>query len=204
VLTALVCFLCLTIRRRYLNVKAELQLLDTQLKVKIKPSVSGEAFPLKTEAPTAAILINHKHPGVGMHTLLWMLRMFPNHFKNILFISVGEVDVESFSGQEHLEHLKIEVEQTLNYFKSFSWQNGLASASYEAYGTDVVGELTVLAESITEQYHDCIFFASKLVFEQESLITWILHNQTAYTLQRRLHLDGIQMVILPVKITSQH
>ena len=41
---------------------------------------------------------------------------------------------------------------------------------------------------------------TKLVFENENFITRIFHNQTALALQRRLHLYGMQMVIMPMKI----
>jgi hypothetical protein len=44
-----------------------------------------------------------------------------------------------------------------------------------------------------------VFFASKLVFEHETWITRLLHNQIVYAMQRRLELEGMQMVILPMK-----
>jgi len=33
------------------------------------------------------------------------------------------------------------------------------------------------------------------------LLTRMLHNQTALTMQNRLHLRGMQMVILPMKVS---
>jgi hypothetical protein len=47
-----------------------------------------------------------------------------------------------------------------------------------------------------------VFFASKLVFERETWITRLLHNQLVYAMQRRLQLEGMQMVILPMSATN--
>ena len=45
-----------------------------------------------------------------------------------------------------------------------------------------------------------VFFASKLVFDREGWITGLLHNQIVFAIQRRLHAEGMQMVILPMKV----
>jgi len=37
------------------------------------------------------------------------------------------------------------------------------------------------------------------VFAEENLLTRLLHNQAAHTLQRRLQFKGLQMVVLPVR-----
>jgi hypothetical protein len=57
-----------------------------------------------------------------------------------------------------------------------------------------------LVEQVHEEFQNCIFFASKLIFEQENWLIRLLHNQAALAIQRRLHLHGLQMVILPMKI----
>ena len=62
------------------------------------------------------------------------------------------------------------------------------------------GYQTALAEEIQRDYANCVFFTSKLVFRNENWITRLLHNQTALALQRRLHLNGMQMVILPMQL----
>jgi len=53
---------------------------------------------------------------------------------------------------------------------------------------------------VHEEFPNCIFFASKLIFEQENWLIRLLHNQAALAIQRRLHLQGLQMVILPMKL----
>ena len=53
-----------------------------------------------------------------------------------------------------------------------------------------------------QDFPNSIFFTSKLIFEQENFFTRLLHNQAALVLQQRLHLAGMQMVILPMKVET--
>jgi hypothetical protein len=57
-----------------------------------------------------------------------------------------------------------------------------------------------LAEGVQKDFSNCAFFTSKLVFRNENWATRLLHNQTALVLQRRLHLNGMQMFILPMQL----
>ena len=44
------------------------------------------------------------------------------------------------------------------------------------------------------------FFAGQLIFQKDTWYQRLLHNQTAYSLQRRLQWDGLPMVILPTRV----
>jgi hypothetical protein len=57
-----------------------------------------------------------------------------------------------------------------------------------------------LCETISKEYPNSIFFTSKLIFEQDNWFTRLLHNQAALAIQRRLHFESLQMVILPMKV----
>lgn len=199
VITCGVVMLCLLTRRYYKKIARQLQQIDelltpvlTSLPVIEKPS-------LRPELPTAVLFIS-EHAGVGMHALLWVLRMFPQHFKNFIFVSTGIVDVESFSGQKTLKLMQKKVEKRLSYFKNYSEQHGLAATYFSNYGADPVSQLTLLSEQVIGQFPNSIFFASTLTFTKDKWMTRFLHNETAYALQRRLHSRSIQLVILPMLV----
>ncbi len=198
VVTGSVIILCLLTKNYYNKINQKLAATDILLHVPPAKKVSNPAT-LDPTQPTAVIFIGD-HQGVGVHTLLWVLRMFPGHFKNFIFIAAGIVDVESFRGNSALEEMQQEVNERLNYFVNYCQQRGLATASYATYGTDPAAQLTELAEKIAQQYLNSIFFASKLAFEHDNWLTRWLHNETAYSVQRRLHLRNIQLVILPMRI----
>lgn len=76
----------------------------------------------------------------------------------------------------------------------------MASSSYISFGTDAVDEVTRMCEEINREYPSSIFFNSKPIFATDNWFTRLLHNQAALSVQRRLHLEGLQMVILPMKV----
>jgi hypothetical protein len=45
-------------------------------------------------------------------------------------------------------------------------------------------------------------FAGQLVFRHETPFQRILHNETAFAIQRRLQFSGITAVILPVRVLT--
>jgi len=196
-ITCTVVLICLLIKGHYTRINKKLLQIDQQLKQPIEHAL--HPVPVDSQQPTAIILVG-KHPGVAMHTLLNVIRMFPQHFKNFVFLSAGIVDVESFTGQEELKHMQDEVNDNLNYFVQYCQQYGLAAEAYAAFGTDTVEELTTLAQKVSKKYFNCIFFSSKLIFEKDNFMTRALHNETPTTLQRQLHLLGKEFVILPMKI----
>jgi amino acid transporter len=199
IVTSMVILLCLIIRKQYLRTAKQLSKLDALL-LGPQPSVTNlSSLPLNPNKPTAAFMVG-KNPGVIMHTLLWAQRMFPNHFKNFIFVSAGIVDVESYGGQNSLEAMKKEVGDTLNYFVQYCHAHNQPALALCKYGTNPVVQLSKMAEKISVQYPNTVFFASKLVFAHDNWFNQLLHNDTAFSLQRKLHLKGIQLVILPIKI----
>jgi hypothetical protein len=57
-----------------------------------------------------------------------------------------------------------------------------------------------LSNAVAKEFPNTIFFTSKLVFRRENWLMRLLHNQAALDIQRRLHLAGRQMVILPLQL----
>lgn len=198
VVTGTVIILCLLTKNYYRRVNKQLEATDILLHVPQTTKIINP-LPLDHNQPTAVIFIG-EHRGVGVHTLLWVLRMFPGHFKNFIFMAAGIVDVESFRGKDALDEMQSEVDERMNYFVNYCQQRGLAAAAYATYGTDPAAQLTELAEKIGQEFLNSIFFASKLTFEHDNWLTRWLHNETAYSVQRRLHLRNMQLVVLPMRI----
>jgi len=197
-ITCAVVFLCLLVKKHYQNVSKKLAELDTHLKQPITETTTHPLLP-DLQQPTAGILVG-KNLGAGMHTLLCVLRMFPHHFKNFVFLSAGIVDVQSFSGQHELEKMKAEVNEMLKYFVDYCHQYDISAEAFAGFGTDPVEELEKLTENVCHKYPNCIFFSSKLIFKRDNWITRFLHNETPNTLQRQLHMQGKELVIIPMRI----
>ena len=198
-ITGLVIGVCLAVRWHYEETRDQLQRIDRLFSG--QPVVADAVDPpaLDPQKPTA-IFFAGKNRGVSMHALLWVQRLFPDHFKNFVFLSVGEVDAQSYGGHGALRTLRYEIENSLRYYVNFCHSHGLAAKSYLAFGTDPVEELIKLSDVAYKEFPNSVCFASKLIFAHESFFTRWLHNQTALAIQQRLHVMGQQMVILPMKV----
>ena len=200
VITGIVIALALLIRWHYDETREQLRKIDALFSSRGPLEEVSNPPQLDPQKPTAVFFVG-KNRGVGMHTLLWVQRLFPEHFKNVVFLSVGEVDAQSFGGSGALRTLQFEIENSLRYYVNFCHRHGLAATSRMAFGADPVPELMKLTEETLREFPNSVCFASKLIFLHDNFFTRWLHNQTALTLQQRLHMQGIQMVILPMKVT---
>lgn len=81
-------------------------------------------------------------------------------------------------------------------------QHGIASKYYLGFGVDGVEEMVTLCREAHGEFPHVVFFASKLVFDKETWITRLLHNQIVYAIQRRRQLEEMPMVILPMRATA--
>ncbi|HYS11797.1 MAG TPA: amino acid transporter, partial [Burkholderiaceae bacterium] len=138
--------------------------------------------------------------GGGMHALLRVQRMFPGLYSNFVFVNARTVDAQAYGGAERLAALKTEASTALSYFVNHCRSNGLAATSYLVFGIEPVDELVKLAQRVQQEFPQAVFFTSKLIFDEENWLTQILHNQAALAIQRRLHLQGQPMIILPLKL----
>ncbi|WP_425618955.1 APC family permease [Anatilimnocola sp. NA78] len=198
VVTGILWCIAMLIRRYYVGVTARLRGLDETLgtiEVQGKPNRKAP----NPEHPTAVILVGG-YSGLGVHTLLNALRFVPNHFKNVIFISVGVVDSGNFKGVEAMEALREHTEDSLEKYVDLARRLGLPSRAYMSIGTDVVEELEQLSRVVHRDFPGAVVFAGQLVFQRETWYGKLLHNQTAYSLQRRLQWDGVPMVILPTRV----
>jgi len=189
---------CLTIRSHYNWAKEQIRKVDEIFANQPFGSHTGAAVPDPSQ-PTAVFLVGSSRGG-GLHALLWVQRMFPHHFRNFIFVNARTVDSHSYGGSEDMKLMQMEANVALTYFVNFCNSKGWAAKSYLAFGTDPIDEALKLADQVQEQFPNCIFFASKLVFQRENWLIRLLHNEAALAIQRRLHLQGQQMVILPMKI----
>ena len=198
-LTAAVAALCLAIRTHYTRAREALRKIDGLFSQRGGIEDTPNPPPLDPQQPTAIFFVG-KNRGVSMHAYLWVQRLFGGHFKNYVFLSVGEVDTQSYSGPGALRTLQYEIENSLRYYVHFCHAHGLAAKSDCAFGTDPVAELMKLTEKAVTEFPNSVCFASKLIFARDHIFTRWLHNQTALALQTQLHLKGIQTVILPMKV----
>jgi hypothetical protein len=190
--------LCLVIRHHYRKVQINLNRLDailTDLPITPHP----EPKPLDPRAPTAVLLVG-SYAGLGIHSLLSIQRLFPNYFRNFIFVSVGVVDAATFKGVEAVEEVRMRTEESLDRYVQLARGLGLSADRRMTIGIEAMAPAEELCRSIATEFPRSIFFAGKLVFEEERWYQRLLHNETAYQLQRRLQFAGLNAMVLPVRV----
>jgi len=198
VIIAGIAALCIYIRNHYRETKEAIRSVDQIFSS--QPFGPGTETIVPDPVNQTAVFIVGTSRGGGLHALLWVQRMFPGHFKNFIFVNARTVDSHAYGGEGAVEQMRAEASATLQFFVDFCRSHGMASSSYLGFGTDAVQEVTKLCFDISREYPNAIFFTSKLIFEQDNWFIRLLHNQAALAIQRRLHFDGLQMVILPMKV----
>lgn len=150
-------------------------------------------------APTAAIIVDQTF-GSGMNCLLEIKKLFPGIFKNFIFITVGEVDANTFREEKNWREMRQKTKTILRKYKDYCNANGRFAKAYVGYDTDIIEKLSQLTERVIKDYPNAVFFGTKFIFDNENFLTQILYNHIAYIMQRKLHVKEINMVILPMKI----
>lgn len=197
-LTGGVIALCFLVHRHYRTLQGQLAALFGTVK-DIRPGAAVPVRPLDPSLPTAVVLVGG-YSSLGIHTLLAALREFPGQFKNAIFLSVGVIDSGVFKGEEALAHLKEQTEQGLQKYVELAAGQGIPAACRFTIGTDLIAELERLCLETARDFPHVIFFAGQLAFQRRRWYQSLLHNQTTFALQERLHPMGHTLVILPARI----
>ncbi|MGH9365542.1 MAG: APC family permease [Thermoanaerobaculia bacterium] len=199
IVTASFVTLAFLIRRHYGRVRNELRRLDdTLLQIPVR-----EHAPVDTAMPrdeAVAVMLVNGFTGMGIHTVLSVQNLFPRHFKNYLFVSVGVIDSQNFKGVEEIEALKNQTVEDLEKYVAFARRLGFRSDYRFAIGTEAVETVIGLCEKVRDEHPRSLFFLGQLVFESDRFYYKILHNETAFAIQRRLQFAGLQAVVLPIRV----
>jgi hypothetical protein len=137
---------------------------------------------------------------VGIHTVLNVFRVFPQHFKGLVFLSVGVVDSGEFKGEYAVEHLQARTSEMLTRFRSLAAELKIPSTARMKVGTEVVATAEELCLEVAREFPLATFFAGKLIFQRPKWWHRLLHNETAQAIQERLQWAGKTMVTLPIRV----
>ncbi len=190
---------CLWVHRHYADTAKALRHLDDIL-TNIPPPAAKPEVAAKSPSKPAAILMVNGYNGMGIHSFLAIHRFFPGHFKNFIFLSVGVIDSDRFKGKAEIQNLEESIQKDLDKYVRLANSMGLYAESRMLLETDVIDGLEKLCQQTAEEWPKKVFFTGQLTFEGETFWTRFLHNQTSFTLQRRLIFDGLETVILPIRV----
>ena len=196
-LTSALVGLCFLIHGHYQKVTRGLRKLDTLLEVM---PVTGRKNhePIDTHKMTAVQLVTGFH-GFGINTFYSIIKNFPGVYENFIFVSIAVVDSGTFKGTAELNALSKSTKNSLIKYVDLAREMGFASEYRMDIGTDVVDMAVPLCQNIAKEFPNSTFFTGQIVFRHENPFQKVLHNETAFAIQRRLQYSGITTVIMPVR-----
>jgi amino acid transporter len=198
VITSCLIVLCYIIRNHYNKVKDDKKKFD-ELLTNIPTFGEPNNEPVDKNQMTSIQLVNG-YNGFGIHTFLTTVKQFPDFYKNFIFVSVVVIDQGLFKGEEGLEDHKKSVEESLKKYVEFARKLGFRADYRLTVGTDVVKTATELCTEVSKEFKHSMIFTGKLAFRVEKWYYAILHNETAFAVQRNLHWNGVPNMILPIKM----
>jgi amino acid transporter len=200
VVTSVVVAVCLLVRRHYDGAATCAGQLYRELgDLPLSQRASDGVPPVQPGEPVAAILVE-SYGGVGIHTLLNLVRAFPGFYRGVVVLSVGVIDSGEFKGAHAVETLRRRTEDTLERYVRLARGLGMPAEARLAIGTEVVAEAERLCLATAREFPGATFFAGKLIFQRERWWHRLLHNETAEAIERRLQWAGRTMVTLPVRV----
>ena len=117
-----------------------------------------------------------------------------------IFISVGVVDAVAMKGAEEVERVRTRTADGLRRYVRLARGLGLAADHRQAVGVEVLTEAEELCKQVAREFPKAMFFANKLIFEEERWYQRVLHNETGYQLQRRLQFAGLPTMVMPIRV----
>ncbi|AJE03563.1 APC family permease [Geobacter pickeringii] len=197
-ITSLVIGFCYLIKSHYVTVRKGIAQLDETL-LDFPTSGPVNTDPVNRNEPTAIQLVSG-YSGFGVHTLLSIVTTFPKTYKNLIFVSVAVIDSGSFKGAEEMAALEESVRENLKRYVELARRLGFAAEHRMAVGTDVVEGATTICRELGQEFPRSTVFTGQLTFRLEKFYHKMLHNETAFAIQRRLQWDGLTTVILPIRV----
>jgi amino acid transporter len=204
VVTSTLVLFSVIIKNQYLKTRRILKRLDSLVEtIKISNDISPHL--LKTQEKelkkleTAIVLVNGFN-GIGLHTVLNIMRFFKKHFKNFIFIQVGVVDAGIFKGPGALREMKSSIYNDLQKYVKMMQSNGYFAGCAMSIGVDLVDELENTLEGILKKYPHSIIFTGQLLFHKETFLTRLLNNFTAFAIEKRMYYKGTPVMVMPIRV----
>jgi amino acid transporter len=199
-ITSVVIGFCYMIKGHYTHVRQGFSDLDNTL-LDVPIHDHGPPPALDRNAPTAIQLVSG-YSGFGVHTLFSILTTFPKTYKNIIFVSVAVIDSGSFKGAEEIEALEASIKAGLEKYVAMAHKLGFAADYRMEVATDVVETVIEVCKDVAVTYPRSTVFTGQLTFRLEKFYHRLLHNETAFAIQRRLQWDGLTTVIMPIRVRT--
>ena len=195
-------YICLRIKRYYSKIRRIMNKYDAALSkhlVKAKLSALPTASEFSNSGYTGVIILD-EFRGLGIHTVLNALKMFPENLENFVFLRVGTIDNSNLNKQHSLESLQKSIDEEEKFFTTWAIENGLNTKFYSKISVNVLQSYKELIDKVVAEEQNCLFFAGRIIARKVGLVSRILDFPLVLNLQNQLNSIGYNLIIMPMKI----
>ena len=196
---------CFLVRRHYRRVGEAIRRLDKRamtFALASQPtSVAAPAHKLDPALATAVILVN-KYGGLGTHTMMQVLKDFPGHFKQMVFVGVATVDAHVLKDPHEMDKCQMELRGALQRYVHLARRLGVPASFEMAMGTEVTTAAVPICAELAQRFSQTVVFGGRLILSRDPWYQRLLHNGNAALMQRRLQECGVPMLIMPTALES--
>jgi amino acid transporter len=197
-ITSVVILLAYMIHKHYMRIRRDKEKFDELLlNIPVEGEFNNEEVNKKDN--TAIILVNG-YNGFGVHSFFTIIHQFPDFYKNFIFVSIAVIDQGLFKGEGGIVNHKDSIKTSLEKYVELSRRMGLRAEYRMDVGTDLVKTVLETCTNVNSEFPRSMVFSGKLSFREEKFYHKILHNESAFTIQRILHWKGIPNMILPIRM----
>ena len=80
------------------------------------------------------------------------------------------------------------------------WRLGFPATYETTVDNEAVEAAVRICGGLAKRYEHAVIFGGKLVFREDRWYQRLLHNETAYAIQRQLQWEGVAMLVLPIRV----
>ncbi|MBI4245286.1 MAG: hypothetical protein HY606_14450, partial [Planctomycetes bacterium] len=113
----------------------------------------------------------------------------------------GEVDYGKFKGINEIKDLEKYTEESVKRYISLAESIG-ATANYKfSVSAEIVDEIVRLVSQAARESSNSVVFLGRLILQNQTLFTRMLHDHTASNIEGKLQFEGIPVVMIPLRVT---
>ncbi len=203
IITLCLVFLLSKVKKHYSETEAQLKkfnsLIDPELLIMDKKDNESKQLVFNKYGKTAVLFVS-SYSGIGIHSLLSIIKLFGTSIENIVFISVGHLNVNIYKHSNQVEDVNSKIREDIHKYVEFANKLGYYSEAYSDISINMIQKMNELVDIVYSRFPDSIFFGGQLVPKQETFFTKYLHNYSVFKIQKELYHRGIQFMILPIKL----
>ena len=154
----------------------------------------------KDEAMHTAVFFESGISNLTTQSVSEAIKLFGSSIEHFIFLQVGIIDAGIFKGERELKRLEDHTAQRAAQHVKMMQQLGYSAESFVSVGLDIGDEVAKLAKQARERYPTCVFLGGQLVLSHETTFSHWLHNQTLFSIQRRIYDLNYPFVTIPVYI----